>query len=69
MHTIKKYLIKKCNKLQSFCRAWNSVVPNLYNIVLFIEPFLHNTKINYSIFTFCTLILQAFSYLELNTLI
>ncbi|RNA15696.1 hypothetical protein BpHYR1_001941 [Brachionus plicatilis] len=32
MHTIKKYLIKKCNKLQSFCRAWNSVAQNLYNI-------------------------------------
>ncbi|RNA19627.1 hypothetical protein BpHYR1_051986 [Brachionus plicatilis] len=34
MNTIKKYLIKKCNKLQSFCRAWNSVAQNLYNIFL-----------------------------------
>ncbi|RNA41587.1 hypothetical protein BpHYR1_003473 [Brachionus plicatilis] len=24
IHTIKKYLIKLCNKLQRFCRAWNS---------------------------------------------
>ncbi|RNA08814.1 hypothetical protein BpHYR1_029955 [Brachionus plicatilis] len=26
MNTIKEYLIQLCNKLQSFCRAWNSFV-------------------------------------------
>ncbi|RNA08276.1 hypothetical protein BpHYR1_048739 [Brachionus plicatilis] len=36
MHTIKKSLIKLCNKLQKL----GVLLHNLYNIVLFTEPFL-----------------------------
>ncbi|RNA02021.1 hypothetical protein BpHYR1_001469 [Brachionus plicatilis] len=40
--------IAEClQSLEFFCT-------NLYNIVLFAEPFLHNQKKNYKAFTFCT---------------
>ncbi|RNA36745.1 hypothetical protein BpHYR1_002259 [Brachionus plicatilis] len=37
-----------------FLQSLEFGLTNLFNIVLYKEPFLHNYKINYSVFTFCT---------------
>ncbi|RNA30973.1 hypothetical protein BpHYR1_035858 [Brachionus plicatilis] len=41
-------------KIAEFLQSLEFFCTNLYNIVLFAEPFLHNWKRNYIVFTFCT---------------
>ncbi|RNA08000.1 hypothetical protein BpHYR1_001556 [Brachionus plicatilis] len=47
-------------KIAEFLQSLEFFCTNLYNIVLLMEPFLHNLKINYNFFTFCTYVAKQF---------
>ncbi|RMZ97660.1 hypothetical protein BpHYR1_011949, partial [Brachionus plicatilis] len=55
-HIINHDFLMVCilQKIVEFLQSLEFFYTNLYNIVLFAQPFLHNWKRNYKVFTFCT---------------